>query len=155
MFNYTALKTFIAATVILFSTLSQAAVDTETDDNSVILAGHDTVAYFTEGKPVKGKLAITTVYKDAIYRFSSVENRELFVNNPAKYAPAYGGFCAYGMTFGKKFKIDGQAFEVVNGVLYVNKNLDVYKAWKEDVPKHLREANSAWPKVEMVAAEKL
>jgi len=52
-------------------------------------------------------------------------------------------------------KIDGKAFEVVDGVLYVNKNIDVYHAWKEDVPKHLQEANSAWPKVNMIAAEKL
>lgn len=160
MFNYTSLKTsflksFITVAVIFSSAFSQAAVDTETDANSVILAGHDAVAYFTEGKPVKGETSITAVYNDAIYRFSSNKNRDMFVNNPSKYAPAFGGFCAYGMTFGKKFEIDGQAFEVVDGVLYVNKNLDVYKAWKEDVPKHLGEANSAWPKVKMVAADQL
>ncbi|MBL4942772.1 MAG: YHS domain protein [Colwellia sp.] len=160
MFNYTPLnsrflKAFVTVTAIFLSTISQAAVDTETNANSIILAGHDAVAYFTQGKPVIGKKSITAVYNDAIYRFSSTDNRDTFVNNPKKYAPAYGGFCAYGMTFGKKFTIDGKAFEVVNGVLYVNKNLDVYKAWKEDVPKHLQEANSAWPEVKMVAADKL
>lgn len=160
MFNYTPLssgilKAFFAIVVIFLSTVSQAAVDTETNENSIILAGHDAVAYFTQGKPVIGKNSITAVYNDAIYRFSSIKNRDTFINNPKKYAPAYGGFCAYGMTFGKKFKIDGKAFEVVDGVLYVNKNRDVYNAWKEDVPKHLQEANSSWPKVNMIAAEKL
>jgi YHS domain-containing protein len=148
-------KSFAALTVLLFSAISQADVDTETDSNGVILAGHDAVAYFTEGKPVEGKAKFTAVHNDAIYRFSSKKNRNAFVKNPAKYAPAYGGFCAYGMTFGKKFEIDGKAFEIVDGVLYVNKNPSVYEAWKKDVPKHLKEANSEWPSVKNVAADKL
>ena len=160
MFNYTRLKTNLikstaALLTLLFSAFSYAGVDTETDENGVILAGHDAVAYFTEGKPVEGKASITAVHNDAIYRFSNDKNRSTFLKNPAKYAPAYGGFCAYGMTFGKKFEIDGKAFEVVDGVLYVNKNPDVYKAWKKDVPKHLEEANSEWPSVKDIAASKL
>lgn len=160
MFNYTRLKTNLikstaALLTLLFSAFSYAGVDTETDENGVILAGHDAVAYFTEGKPVEGKASITAVHNDAIYRFSSDKNRSTFLKNPEKYAPAYGGFCAYGMTFGKKFEIDGKAFEVVDGVLYVNKNPDVYKAWKKDVPKHLKEANSEWPSVKDIAASKL
>jgi YHS domain-containing protein len=160
MFNYTRLKTNLikstaALLTLLFSAFSYAGVDTETDENGVILAGHDAVAYFTEGKPVEGKASITAVHNDAIYRFSSDKNRSIFLKNPAKYAPAYGGSCAYGMTFGKKFEIDGKAFEVVDGVLYVNKNPDVYKAWKKDVPKHLKEANREWPSVKDIAASKL
>jgi YHS domain-containing protein len=160
MFNFKSinsplLKALFIASVLLFSTASQAGVDTETDHNGVILAGHDAVAYFTQGKPVEGNATITAVYNDAIYRFSNEKNRNTFVANPSKFAPAYGGYCAYGMTFGKKFEIDGKAFEVVDGVLYVNKNLDVYKAWKEDVPKHLQEANTEWPKVKQIAADKL
>ncbi len=61
-------------------------VDTETDENGVILAGHDAVAYFTQGKPVLGKANFTAVHNDAIYRFSSEENRDMFVSNPDKYA---------------------------------------------------------------------
>lgn len=155
LFNTRLFKAFVTASVILFSTFGQADVDTETDNNGVILAGHDAVAYFTEGKPVQGSVSITAVHNNAIYRFSSEKNRNTFINNPTKYAPAYGGFCAYGMTFGKKFEIDGKAFEVVDGVLYVNKNQDVYKAWKKNVPKHLQEANSEWPRVKTIAASKL
>ena len=144
-----------AAIILSFATLAQAGNDTETDANDVILAGYDTVAYFTEGKPVRGKAQYTAVYNDAIYRFSSASNRDAFRADPARYAPMYGGFCAYGMTFGKKFEVDGKAFEIVDGKLYVNKNRDVYKAWAEDIPKHIAEANSHWPTTEYVAAAEL
>lgn len=145
----------ISITLLGFSTLVQAGPDTDTDANDVILAGHDVVAYFTDNKAVEGNAAFTAVYNDAIYRFSSATNRDSFRKNPAKYAPQYGGFCAYGMTFGKKFAIDGKAFKVVDGKLYVNKNLDVAKAWGEDIPKHIIEANESWPRVEHTPASDL
>lgn len=144
-----------AIVAMSFAGLVNASVDTETDANDVILAGHDAVAYFTEGKPVAGSAEYTAVHNGAIYRFSSKKNRNKFTNNPEKYAPQYGGFCAYGMTFGKKFEVNGKAFEIVDGKLYVNKNLDVYKAWKEDVPKHIIEANDQWPNVVNVAPKDL
>ncbi|WP_256870960.1 YHS domain-containing (seleno)protein [Shewanella sp. Scap07] len=147
--------TLIAAIALTISTFSHAGVDTETDANGVILAGHDVVAYFTENKPVEGLPHFTASYNDAIYRFSSAEYRDTFVANPDKYAPQYGGFCAYGMTFGKKFEIDGKAFEIVDGKLFVNKNLSVYEAWKKDVPTHINQAQAQWPKVKNVAASKL
>ncbi|CAH9049376.1 hypothetical protein PSECIP111854_00009 [Pseudoalteromonas sp. CIP111854] len=148
-------KKIIAILVISFSAFANAGADTDTDENGVTLAGHDAVAYFTENKPVVGSTKFTAVYNDAIYRFSSAKNRDMFNAEPSKYAPQYGGFCAYGMTFGKKFEIDGKAFEVVDGKLYVNKNLSVYEAWKKDVPTHITQANEQWPTVENVAAGKL
>jgi hypothetical protein len=149
------IKNLIAICVISFSSLSIAGVDTDTDENGVILAGHDAVAYFTENKPVEGSVKFTAIYNDAIYRFSSAENRDIFNEEPSKYAPQYGGFCAYGMTFGKKFEIDGKAFEVVDGKLFVNKNLSVYEAWKEDIPTHISQANEQWPTVNNTAANEL
>jgi len=132
-----------------------AGVDTATDENGVILAGYDTVAYHTKNKPVKGKAAITAVYNDAIYRFSSEGNRDLFIANPAKYAPAYGGFCAFGASFSKKFEVDGKAFEVVDGQLYVNKNRDVYDTWKKDIPGNLEQSEENWPRIKNIAADEL
>ena len=145
----------LAVLIIGFSALVNAGPNTETDASNVILAGHDAVAYFTEGKPVVGSTEFTATYNDAIYRFSSAKNRDMFSAAPAQYAPQYGGFCAYGLTFGKKFEIDGKAFEVVDGKLYVNKNLSVYKAWKKDVPTHINQADDKWPTVENVAASEL
>lgn len=144
-----------AALVLAVTSFANAGHNTETDKNGVILAGHDAVAYFTEGKPVEGKSRYTAVYDGAIYRFSSSKNRDLFRADPARYAPQYGGFCAYGMTFGKKFEVNGKAFEIVDGKLYVNKNESVYKAWAKAIPKHIGEADGQWPSVEHTAAADL
>lgn len=149
------LKSSLLAVSLIASSVAWAGVDTETDENGIILAGHDAVAYFTQGKPVLGKATITAVHNDAIYRFSSEENRDMFVSNPDKYAPAYGGFCAYGATFGKKFEINGKAFEIVDGVLYVNKDENVYKAWAKSIPTHIDEADQEWPKIKDVSANAL
>jgi len=144
---FNSFKALLTVALVGISSLTYAGHDTETDNNGVILAGHDVIGYFKEGKAVLGNAKFTAVHNDAIYRFKSAENRDLFKKNPEKYAPMYGGFCAYGMTFGKKFEIDGKAFEIVDGKLYVNKNLDVYKAWAKDIPTHITEANDQWPNV--------
>lgn len=155
MKSFPLIRNAVAAIAFVFAGLVHAGVDTETDENGIILAGHDAVAYFTEGKPVLGDARYTAVHNNAIYRFSNAANRDAFAESPDRYAPMYGGYCAYGMTFGKKFEIDGQAFEIVGGRLFVNKNLEVYEAWKEDVPKHIVEANNEWPAAEHVAAADL
>ena len=140
---------------IAVSQLAIAGVDTETDTNDVILAGHDAVAYQTENKAVLGSSKFTAVYNGSIYRFASSSNRDQFKQNPEKYAPMYGGYCAYGMTFGKKFEIDGKAFEVVDGKLYVNKNLGVYRTWAKDIPGNIAKADEQWPKVKNIAPSDL
>ena len=76
------LKAILTVVALGFASFSYAGVDTETDENGVILAGHDAVAYFTQGKPVVGKAQYTAVHNDAVYRFSSAENRDLFAANP-------------------------------------------------------------------------
>ena len=144
--------------ILLLSALSVTAwagFDTETDQNDVILAGHDAVAYQTQGKAVPGKAQYTATYNNAIYRFSSASNRDEFRAKPEKYAPAYGGYCAYGMSLGKKFSVDGKAFEVVNGILYVNKNLAVYETWRKDIPGNIQKADAQWPRVKTVDPAKL
>ena len=144
--------------ILLLSTLSISAwagFDTETDQNDVILAGHDAVAYHTEGKAIVGKAQYTVSHNNAIYRFSSSANRDKFRANPEKYAPAYGGYCAYGLSLGKKFSVDGKAFEIVNGILYVNKNLAVYKTWRKDIPGNIKKADAKWPQVKNTDPAKL
>ena len=141
--------------VALATSLSHANVSTATDANDVILAGHDTVAYFTEGKPVLGSAEFTAQHDGAVYRFASAANRDLFRADPDKYAPAYGGYCALGTSFGKKFEVDGKAFEVVEGRLYVNKNLSVYKTWRKDIPNNIVKSEGHWPTIKNVAADDL
>jgi YHS domain-containing protein len=117
------------------------------DAKGVGLHGYDPVAYFTVGKPTVGSDKFQATYEGVSYRFSSAENRQAFLKEPAKYAPAYGGFCAMGASLGKKFDGDPNYWKIVNGKLYVNVNADVDKAWKEDVPNNISKANQNWPEI--------
>ena len=145
------INTLAAVAALALSGLAFAGVDTETDQNDVILAGHDAVAYFTENRPVLGKPEFTAVHGGAIYRFATAANRDAFQADPARYAPAYGGYCALGTSFGKKFEVDGKAFRVVDGQLYVNKNLQVYETWRKDIPGNISKADGYWPEIRDIA----
>ncbi len=149
------INTLAAVTLFLSTGLASAGVETSTDANDVILAGHDAVAYFTENKPVKGTMEYTAQHGGAVYRFVSASNRDIFRANPAKYAPAYGGYCAYGTKLGKKFDVDGKAFKVVEGRLYVNKNRNVYQTWKKDIAGNIVSAEGHWPQISDVAPDTL
>ncbi len=151
----TLIQKFVIAGALIASLSAWGGVETATDNNDVILASHDAVAYFTEGKPVAGSERYTAQHDGAVYRFSSASNRDLFRANPEKYAPAYGGYCALGTSFGKKFYVDGKAFEIVEGRLYVNKNIDVYKTWKKDIPNNIVKAEGNWPAIKAVSADSL
>lgn len=146
----------IAATMMLFVYQAASAdVATATNENDVILAGYDAVAYFTEGRPVKGTTEFTAQHDGAIYLFSSAANRDTFKGDPVRYAPAYGGYCAFGTSFGKKFEVDGKAFEIVEGRLYVNKNKSVYETWVKDIPGNIVKAENQWPNIRNVAPDQL
>jgi YHS domain-containing protein len=141
------------ALLMLISMPVLADFEIQKDANGVALAGHDPVAYFTEGKPVEGKEKLTAVHDGAIYHFDTEENRDAFKADPEKYLPAYGGYCAYGMTFGQKFPVNGKGFRIEDGKLYVNKDEQVHSEWEKDIPKHLQEAESFWPRVKEAAPD--
>jgi YHS domain-containing protein len=113
--------------------------------------GHDVVAYFTDGAPTLGSAEFSAVYEDATYRFASEENLDAFEADPAKYVPAYGGFCAYGVAVGKKFDGDPRFWKVVDGRLYLNLNRDIQATWTEDIPGNIVEANANWAEIRSVA----
>lgn len=151
----TLLRSTLGVLTLLVASLVQANVETATDQNDVILAGHDAVAYFTENKPVLGSSDYTAQHHGAVYRFISAKNRDTFRENPSKYAPAYGGYCALGTSFGKKFEVDGKAFQIVEGRLYVNKNKKIYQTWRKDIPGNIVKAEGQWPLIQAVSADKL
>jgi YHS domain-containing protein len=111
------------------------------------IQGYDPVAYFTEGRPVEGSRQFTHQWKGATWRFASAANRDRFAQAPEKYAPQYGGYCAYGVANGYAVKIDPQAWSVVDGKLYLNYSPAVQADWKKDVPGYIRRADAHWPKV--------
>jgi YHS domain-containing protein len=109
--------------------------------------GYDVVAYFTDGKPVLGSAKFSIVYKDASYRFASKAHLEAFKANPAKYEPAYGGYCAYGVSVGAKFDGDPRIWKIVDGRLYLNLDEDIAAAFNKDVAGAIQKAEANWPKL--------
>jgi YHS domain-containing protein len=116
-------------------------------EDGVAADGHDTVAYFTEGRAVKGDARFQHDWMGAKWNFSSAANRDLFAANPEKYAPQYGGFCAYGVASGYKPKGDGEAWHIHEGKLYLNYNRAVRVLWRTDIPGYTAKADANWPQL--------
>lgn len=113
--------------------------------NGVAIRGYDPVAYFTQGKPVKGDASFTLDHGGARWHFSSDANRQLFQADPAKYAPAYGGYCAYGVASGYLVKIEPEAWTIRDGKLYLNYDVSVQKEWAKDPAGFIKKADVNWP----------
>lgn len=111
------------------------------------LQGHDPVAYFTDGEPVKGSKDYTTEYMGAEFRFASAANRDAFVADPAAYAPQYGGYCAWAVADGKHAKGDAKHWSIVDGKLYLNYNQSIQDKWNEDRPGFIASADEKWPEI--------
>ena len=125
------------------------------DAKGVAVQGYDVVAYQTQGAPTPGNASFMARHEGATYLFGSAANRELFVANPAKYAPQFGGFCAMGVALEKKLDGDPMAWRVVDGKLYLNVNQDVQKKWLEDVPGNIKNAGATWPRIKAKAPKDL
>lgn len=111
------------------------------------IRGYDPVAYFTDGKPVKGNEKLTLTWNNATWNFSSQKNLDLFKANPEKYAPQYGGYCAYGLSRGYKAKTVAEAWTIDNGKLYLNYSLGVREDWDKERQERILKANNYWPKI--------
>lgn len=111
------------------------------------IRGYDPVAYFTEGRPVKGQSAHHVRYRDADWYFASAEHRDQFQREPEKYAPQYGGYCAWAVSRGYTASVDPQAWTLHEGKLYLNYSKGVQRDWLEDIPGNVRKADANWPRV--------
>jgi len=148
--NY--LPALLAACVFaLASSPSHAVKSTGGEYNTlhagVGVKGYDVVSYFTKGTPVLGLEAFTHMYGGVTWRFSSKENRDLFAANPAKYAPQYGGFCAWGIgKAGKLFDVDPiNGWAIHDGKLYLNFNAELNDDFKKNTSEILGKAEKNWP----------
>lgn len=109
--------------------------------------GYDPVAYFTEGKPIEGSSDHAYKWNDAEWHFASAENLERFKADPEKYAPQYGGYCAYAVSEGYTAKTEPDAWKIVDGKLYLNYDKKVQEMWAQDIPGRIANADKNWPKV--------
>ena len=141
------MRTIISLSLLLFAF---AAVADEPVNKTLFgnaVKGYDVVAYFTQGKPVEGSGDHEFEWRGATWRFASAQHRDLFAKDPAKYAPQYGGFCAFGVSRGYAVGIDPEAWKIVNGKLYLNYDRDVQAEWVKDIPGFIAKADANWPKI--------
>jgi YHS domain-containing protein len=131
-----------AAFIVLPASVRAATVNAP---GGVAIEGHDPVAYRTQSKAVKGDASITAEHAGATYHFASKANRDAFLADPVKYAPQYGGFCAYAVANGYTAKIDPQVFTVVDDKLYLNFSKAVRSRWETDIPGHIASGDANWP----------
>lgn len=124
--------------------------------NSVVgVQGYDLVSYHASAKPLPGNGNHLVHHKGVNYLFSSADNKKTFEANPAKYLPAYGGYCAFGVAVGKKFIGDPTVWDIVDGTLYFNLDNKVKGIWVMDVPGNIEKAEKNWKSIRSVPASKL
>ena len=115
--------------------------------SNVAAGGYDVVAYFTEGRPVRGAAAHRILHQGAEYRFATAENLARFRANPGSYTPQYGGYCAWAVSQGYTAAGNPQNWRIVDGRLYLNYNSEIQRRWEGDIPGHISRANGNWPRV--------
>ena len=138
--------------IILFSLLCNAAAYAAKPVYSggkerAAIRGYDPVAYFVENKPVKGSDEYILEHKGAKWMFSSQENLDAFQEDPDKYAPQYGGYCAYAIARGTTASSKPEYFTIADGKLYLNYSKSVYKRWNKKKKGYIEDANQNWPEV--------
>jgi YHS domain-containing protein len=142
------MKKLLVLTLLLlgFPAFSQSMKSLKNlDKNGLAIQGYDPVAFFTQNKPVKGRPEIQSSYNGATYLFASAEDKAAFDANPAKYEPQFGGFCAYGVSRGRLVPIKVEAFQIVNGRLLLQYDLDVRDDFNKDQAGNLGKADQNWP----------
>ncbi|MEO1039213.1 MAG: YHS domain-containing (seleno)protein [Pseudomonadota bacterium] len=115
--------------------------------SNTAVGGWDTVSYFSDGGPVQGRREFTTDWQGAEWRFSSQENLDLFLADPAAYAPQYGGYCAYAVSQGGTAKGDPEVWHLHDGKLYLNVNRQIQEVWLADLEAYIALADDNWPAV--------
>jgi len=113
--------------------------------SNVAIKGYDTVAYFTENKAVKGSKDFVTEHKGATWHFSSQENLDLFLSEPEKYEPQYGGYCAYAVAQNTTASIKPELFTIVDDKLYLNYNTKINDQWQSNKEEFIQQADANWP----------
>lgn len=148
---------FLIATAIAVATVGGAwpakAGEVIYSSWGAAIQGYDPVAYFKQGKPLKGSGDHSLEWKGATWKFASAENREAFAAMPEKYAPQFGGYCAWAVSQGYTAKIDPDAWRIENGKLYLNYSKSVQTQWAGDIPGNIAKGNANWPKIEAKLAQ--
>ena len=137
----------VYAGLMLAATGWTAEQPTYTPESGLALSGYDPIAYFTDGQPVEGRAEFGYQWQGATWQFNSLEHLERFKADPAAFAPAFGGYCAWAVSQGYTASADPRAWRIVDGRLYLNYSLEVQQTWARDVPGNIARGEANWPGV--------
>jgi YHS domain-containing protein len=135
----------IAVVALFASTAVAGSLVNVAGASGIAVGGYDTVAFFTDGKPTAGDPSISSTYKGATYFFASKAHKSQFDADPEKYAPQFGGFCAYGAALGALFPVDISTWQIRNGKLYLNLNPAISAEFNKDPAAFIAKAEKNWP----------
>jgi YHS domain-containing protein len=115
--------------------------------NGLAIEGYDAVSYVTDGRPVAGTAQFEARWNGAVWRFSSAAHRDTFLKEPERYAPQFGGYCAYAVSQGHTANGDPRVWKLVDGRLYLNYSTSVQRTWEQDIAGYIAKARANWPAV--------
>ena len=141
-------KNILRITTVLIASATAAFAAKAGDYDLPAVGGYDLVSYHQDSGPVRGTGFQTATHDGVTYLFANEANKTAFEANPHKYLPAYNGFCAYGVSLGKKFNTDPTVYELVGGTLYLNLDTDIQAKWAEDVKGNIAKADQNWKKLQ-------
>lgn len=141
-------RILLTLAVILVGTPALAAKDPVFSNLfGIAIRGYDPVAYFTEMKPVKGSKDFETEWNGATWRFANEEHLNIFQSDPEKYAPQYGGYCAWAVSNNYTASTQPDAWTIFEDKLYLNYSLNVRSQWEQDIPGNVERGDANWPSV--------
>lgn len=140
-------KFFFSFAFLIVATIAFSQKDSIYQNKSGAIEGYDPVAYFNEEKAIKGSKEFMFKWRDSHWLFSSAENLNAFKENPEKYIPQFGGYCAYAVSQGYIYKSDPETWKIVEGKLYLNYSEKIQEKWSNNQSNLLKQAEANWPKV--------
>lgn len=143
-------KIFSIYILLFLFSIKVAPAQINKNSNGIAVEGYDLVSYFN-GKPIEGSKNYSLNFKSAKYYFSTEANKKLFISNPKKYLPMYGGYCAYAMGLdGSLVEIDPETYKIIDGKLYLFYNAyfnNTKTKWDKDEKSLKQKADSNWKKI--------
>lgn len=153
MLRIRAYSIVFAALLMVWTT--QTAQAESVEHSTLAVSGYDVVSYHSPNGPQRGSGYFVAEHDGATYLFANEQNKKRFVSNPEKYVPAYGGYCAFGVSVSKKFHSDPEAWRLVDGKLYLNLDAGIQEKWLKDIPGNIRKADDNWLKIKDKAPSEL
>ena len=139
------LATIVLSAAIVHLAAQPTAAAAINNTRGIALDGYDVVAYFVSGRPIQGSAAFAHRWQGVTWHFATADNRDVFAKTPERYAPQFGGYCAYGVSRGYTVDVDPNAWSIVGGRLYLNYSKSVQRTWDKDRASYIQKAETNWP----------